>query len=87
MDKNKGEASTSLWSKCQSLFQPLTFYFPAHSAATIRLLHWESSGGNSIEQHLEEVQISAMPMVKEVVVVMMTTTVILMRVMMMFGIQ
>ena len=40
MDKNKGEASTSLWSKCQSLFQPLTFYFPAHSAFALGEQCW-----------------------------------------------
>ena len=41
MDKNKGEASTSLWSKCQSLFQPLTFYFPAHSAFVLGEQWWQ----------------------------------------------
>ena len=40
VDKNKGEASTSLWSKCQSLFQPLTFYFPAHSAFALGEQWW-----------------------------------------------
>ena len=41
MDKNKGEASTSLWSKCQSLFQPLTFSFSAHSAFALGEQWWQ----------------------------------------------